>query len=318
MAAVTAVISWARRMLMVAMDNEAVKLLLPVIGGLIEYTILSKMPKRTMSSQSETRKVTTKTLKKFKQDNQRFACLTAYEYCAAVAADRAGVDLLLVGDSLGMVIQGHDSSLPVTVEDTAYHVRCVKRGCERALIMVDLPFMSYYSESSSLQNAAILMREGAEIVKLEGGAWLAETTHLLSERGIPVCAHMGLTPQSVNHLGGYTVQGRDPKQSRAIIDEALILQDAGASVLLIECVPVKLGRALSEALDIPVIGIGAGPKTDGQILVWHDLLGLYPGKTAKFVKNFLEGNDRGIQGALNDYVREVKQGSFPAEIHCYE
>lgn len=270
-----------------------------------------------MSIQNTRPKVTIKTLDKFKLAGEKFACLTAYDYCSAYAANHAGVEVILVGDSLGMVIQGHDSSLPVTIEDTAYHVRCVRRGNEFAMIMADLPFMSYYSESSSLENAASLMREGAQIVKLEGGAWLAETTRLLAERGIPVCAHMGLTPQSVNHLGGYSVQGRDPKQSQAIIDEAKILQDAGASVLLIECVPVKLGKALTESLEIPVIGIGAGPETDGQILVWHDLLGLYPGKTAKFVKNYLKGNRDGVQGAIAKYVKEIKNGRFPARQHCY-
>ena len=270
-----------------------------------------------MSTQSATQKITIKSLHKFKREGEKFACLTAYDYCSAYAANVAGVEVLLVGDSLGMVIQGHDSSLPVTIDDTAYHVRCVRRGNARAMIMADLPFMSYYSESSSLENAAILMREGAQMVKLEGGAWLAETTRLLAERGIPVCAHMGLTPQSVNHLGGYSVQGRDPRRSQEIIDEAKILQSAGASVLLIECVPVKLGQALTESLDIPVIGIGAGPKTDGQILVWHDLLGLYPGKTAKFVKNYLKGNRDGVQGAIAKYVKEVKNGRFPAKQHCY-
>ena len=270
-----------------------------------------------MSSQSARHKVTIKTLNKMKKDGEKFACLTAYDYCSAVAADQAGVEVLLVGDSLGMVIQGHDSSLPVTLEDTAYHIRCVRRAETGAMIMADLPFMSYYSESSSLENAAILMREGAQMVKLEGGAWLAETTRLLAERGIPVCAHMGLTPQSVNHLGGYSVQGRDPKQSEAIINEAKILQSAGASILLVECVPVQLGEELTRSLDIPVIGIGAGPKTDGQILVWHDLLGLYPGKTAKFVKNFLKGNREGVQGAVSKYVKEVKNGRFPAKQHCY-
>ncbi len=270
-----------------------------------------------MSTQSSKSKITIKTLNKFKQEGSKFACLTAYDYCSAFAANQSGVEVILVGDSLGMVIQGHDSSLPVTIEDTAYHVRCVRRGNESAMIMADLPFMSYYSEASSLENAAVLMREGAQMVKLEGGAWLAETTRLLSQRGIPVCAHMGLTPQSVNHLGGYSVQGRDPKQSQAIIDEAKILQNAGASVLLIECVPVKLGKKLTESLDIPVIGIGAGPDTDGQILVWHDLLGLYPGKTPKFVKNYLTGNRDGVQGAIAKYVKEVKSRRFPAKQHCY-
>lgn len=285
----------------------------------MEYTILNPNSDRlySMSTQSNTAKVTIRTLLKMKKEGERFACLTAYDFCSAYAANEAGVEVILVGDSLGMVIQGHDSSLPVTIEDTAYHVRCVRRGNSRAMMMADLPFMSYYSESTSLESAAILMREGAQIVKLEGGAWLAETTRLLSERGIPVCAHMGLTPQSVNHLGGYVVQGRDPKHSRAIIEEAKILQDAGASILLIECVPVDLGRALTESLDIPVIGIGAGPKTDGQILVWHDLLGLYPYKSAKFVKNFLKGNRDGVQGAIAKYVKEVKSGRFPARQHCY-
>jgi 3-methyl-2-oxobutanoate hydroxymethyltransferase len=252
-----------------------------------------------------------------KADGRRFACLTAYDFCSAVAASEGGIEVILVGDSLGMVIQGHDSSLPVTIEDVAYHVRCVKRGNRGSLIMADLPFMSYYEEMKTLENAAILMRYGAQMVKLEGGAWLAESTRLLAQRGIPVCAHMGLTPQSVNHLGGYRVQGRDPDKAKEIIDEALILQRAGASVLLLECVPVDLGRRVTEALDIPVIGIGAGPQTDGQIMVWHDLLGLYPGKPAKFVKNFLAGNGEGVQGAVRAFADAVRDGSFPAPEHCY-
>ena len=270
----------------------------------------------SVQSASQTQ-VTVNTLARMKAAGEKFAALTAYDFCAAHAASSAGVSVLLVGDSLGMVIQGHDSSLPVTIDDIAYHVRCVRRGNRGALLMADLPFMSYYSESKSLENAAILMREGAQMVKLEGGAWLAESVRLLSERGIPVCAHMGLTPQSINHLGGYRVQGRDPEQGQLIIDEAKVLQAAGASVILIECVPAALGEALSAALTTPVIGIGAGAKTDGQILVWHDLLGLYPGKTAKFVKNYLQGNADGIQSALTEYVSEVKTGKFPADEHCY-
>ncbi len=266
---------------------------------------------------SSVEKVTINTLQACKASKERFACLTAYDYCSTYAANQAGIEVILVGDSLGMVIQGHDSSLPVAIDDMAYHIRCVKRGNSRALLMADLPFMSYYSESMSLENAAILMREGAQMVKLEGGAWLAESTRLLTERGIPVCAHMGLTPQSINHLGGYRVQGRDPQKAQVIIDEALILQQAGASTLLLECVPVDLGKSITEALDIPVIGIGAGPMTDGQILVWHDLLGLYPGKTARFVKNYLTGNVGGVQGAIADYVSDVKNGMFPGKEHCY-
>ena len=270
-----------------------------------------------MSIQAATKRITINSLRKMKREEEKFCALTAYDYCSAYAASEAGVEVLLVGDSLGMVIQGHDSSLPVTIEDTAYHVRCVRRGNQGALLVADLPFMSYYSESKSLENAAVLMREGAHMVKLEGGAWLGETTRLLSERGIPVCAHMGLTPQSVNHLGGYRVQGRDPEQSQTIINEAKVLQQAGASIILLECVPAELGAVVTKALDVPVIGIGAGSQTDGQILVWHDLLGLYPGKQAKFVKNFLKDNPKGIQGALLDYVQAVKSGEFPDEAHSY-
>ncbi len=272
-----------------------------------------------MSVQNSDRKeVTISTLGRLKQAGEKFACLTAYDYCSAFAASEAGIEVLLVGDSLGMVIHGHDSSLPVTIDDMAYHMRCVKRGNQGSLLVADLPFMSYSSASQSLESAATLMREGAQMVKLEGGAWLAETTRLLTERGIPVCAHMGLTPQSINHLGGYRVQGRDPAQSQSIIDEARVLQKAGASIILIECVPESLGMRLTEALDVPVIGIGAGPGTDGQILVWHDLLGLYPAKKARFVKNFLAGNGNGVQGALHDYIAQVKSGEFPDKDHSYQ
>ena len=257
-------------------------------------------------------------LQKLKNENKKFACLTAYDYCSAYAASNNGIDVILVGDSLGMVIQGHESSLPVTVEDIAYHIACVRRGNQGALLMADLPFMSYYSEMQSLENAATLMREGAQIVKLEGGAWLAESTKLLVERGIPVCAHMGLTPQSINHLGGYRVQGRDPKQAQDMIDEALILQDSGASILLLECVPIELGQRITETLSIPVIGIGAGMHTDGQIMVWHDLLGLYPGRPAKFVQNFLENSGLDIQGAIAAYANAVVTGEFPDLAHSYE
>ena len=262
-------------------------------------------------------KITAHTLGRMKSAGEKIVALTAYEYCGAHAANEAGVEILLVGDSLGMVIQGHDSSLPVTVDDMAYHVRCVRRGNSRALLLADLPFMSYYSADSSLENAAVLMREGAQMVKLEGGAWLTDSVRRLSERGIPVCAHMGLTPQSVNHLGGYRVQGRDPKHEQLIVDEAKVLQQAGACMILIECVPAKLGARLAAELTAPVIGIGAGAGTDGQILVWHDLLGLYPGRTPKFVKDYLAGNTGGIDGALKKYVAEVKSGKFPAARHCY-
>ena len=267
---------------------------------------------------NQPKSITINTLQTMKQKGEKFTCLTAYDYCSAHAASSAGIDVILVGDSLGMVIQGHDSSLPVTIKDMAYHVKCTKRGSQHSLLMADLPFMSYYAEMQTLESAAALMREGAQIVKLEGGAWLAESTRLLTQHGIPVCAHMGLTPQSVNHLGGYRVQGRDPENAQKIIDEALLLQDAGANLLLLECVPQSLGKRISETLTIPVIGIGAGANTDGQILVWHDLLGLYPGKPAKFVKNYLQGNPNGIHGAITAYVDDVKQQRFPDKEHAYD
>ncbi len=271
-----------------------------------------------MSVHSGPRKVSINTLMKLKREGGKFSCLTAYDYCSAYSVSAAGVEVILVGDSLGMVVQGHDSSLPVTIEDMAYHVRCARRGNQGSLLMADLPFMSYYSEQKTLESAAILMRDGAHMVKLEGGAWLSESTRLLTERGIPVCAHMGLTPQSVNHLGGYRVQGRDPNKAQEIIDEAKILEQAGASVLLLECVPVDLGQRVAESLKIPVIGIGAGPHTDGQIMVWHDLLGLYPGKPAKFVKNYLAVTGGSVEDAIRAFDRDVKQGAFPAPEHCYE
>lgn len=216
-----------------------------------------------------------------------------------------------------MVLQGHDSTLPVTMEDMVYHTHCVKRGNEGALLMADLPFMSYASETQTLENAAALMRAGAHIVKLEGGGWIANSGKLLAERGIPVCAHMGLTPQSVNRIGGFHVQGRDPKQAQAIVEEAQLLQDAGASLLLLECVPRELAKKVTDLLDIPVIGIGAGPDTTAQIMVLHDVLGISP-ISPKFVKNFLLDSTNGIPGAIEDYVKAVKEQSFPAAEHCFE
>ncbi len=251
-----------------------------------------------------------------KSDSEKFACLTAYDACFAEILSSAGVEVVLVGDSLGMVLQGHDSTLPVTMDDMIYHTQCVKRGNRGALLMADLPFMSYASESQTLENAAALMRAGAHAVKLEGGAWIASTTRLLAERGIPVCAHMGLTPQSVNRIGGFHVQGRDTEQAQSIIKEAQLLQSAGASILLLECVPSALAKEITDSLEIPVIGIGAGPDTTGQIMVLHDVLGVSP-ITPKFVKNFLKNSSEGIPGAIQDYVRAVKDQTFPAAEHCF-
>ncbi|MGA0933953.1 MAG: 3-methyl-2-oxobutanoate hydroxymethyltransferase [Pseudohongiellaceae bacterium] len=263
------------------------------------------------------KKVTVNTLHKLKDAGEKFACLTCYDALFAGLFGDAGVEVILVGDSLGMVLQGHDSTLPVTMDDMVYHMGCVKRGSKGSLLIADLPFMSYASEAQTLENAARLMRAGAQMVKLEGGVWIAESTRLLAERGIPVCAHMGLTPQSVNRIGGFLVQGRDPDQADAMIAEARLLEEHGASCLLLESVPVSLARTISEALTIPVIGIGAGPHVDGQIMVLHDLLGIAP-ITPKFVKNFLAESDNGIPGAIAGFVSAVKAGTFPAPEHCYD
>ena len=269
-----------------------------------------------MTTQTQTKTVSLTTLGDIKRRGEKFACLTAYDACFAAICSEAGVEVLLVGDSLGMVLQGHDSTLPVTMDDMIYHMQCVKRGNKGALLMADLPFMSYASEPQTLENAARLMRAGAHMVKLEGGAWIENSTRLLAERGIPVCAHMGLTPQSVNRIGGFHVQGRDPQQAQSIIDEARLLQNAGASILLLECVPRSLGKTVTDALDIPVIGIGAGPDTTGQIMVLHDVLGVSP-ITPKFVKDFITGSTDGIPGAIKSYVEAVKTQAFPAAEHCF-
>jgi len=270
-----------------------------------------------MSAQSEQTHITLSTLNRIRNKGERFACLTAYDACFAGLLNDAGVEVILVGDSLGMVLQGHDNTLPVTMADMVYHVECVKRGNSRAFLMADMPFMSYSSETETLENAAALMRAGAEMVKLEGGAWLASSTRLLVERGIPVCVHMGLTPQSINRIGGYLVQGRDPVQAENMVKEAVLLQDAGASILLLECVPAVLAKRITEALEIPVIGIGAGPDTTGQVLVLHDLLGISP-ISPKFVKNFLAESDSGIPGAIKAYADAVRNGSFPGPEHSFQ
>lgn len=272
-----------------------------------------------MSSISLKSKVTLKTLADMKARRQRFACVTAYDSTFAEIASSSGIEVLLVGDSLGMVLQGHDSTLPVTLHDILYHLEGVKRGNTGSLLMGDMPFMTYYSEGLTLDNAAQLMRAGAHIVKLEGGRWIAESTRRLVERGIPVCAHMGLTPQSINRFGGFRVQGRDPEQAQAIVDEALYLEEAGASLLLLEAIPQQLAERVTQKLHIPVIGIGAGKHVDGQIMVMHDLLGITPPgiKVPKFVKNFLDGSEGGIRGAFSAYAKAVKDGSFPGPEHSY-
>ncbi len=268
-------------------------------------------------AQANRRATTLSTLIKLKQNGEKFTCLTAYDACFAQLVSEAGVEVILVGDSLGMVLQGHDSTLPVTMDDMVYHISSVKRGNRGAFIVGDMPFMSYASETQTLENAATLMRAGAQMIKIEGGAWIANSTHLLAERGIPVCAHMGLTPQSINRIGGYHVQGRDPRQAESMIAEAQLLEASGASILLLECVPQALARQISEMLTIPVIGIGAGPDTDAQVMVLHDLLGISP-ITPKFVKNFLKDSQDGIRGALQDFVLQVKSKQFPGPEHSFD
>lgn len=258
--------------------------------------------------------VTLTTLREMKARAEKIACLTAYDASHAAVLDNAGVDLMMVGDSLGMVIQGHDSTLPVTLADVIYHSRCVRRGSQRAFVVCDLPFMSYASSAQALGNAARLMQEGgAQMVKLEGGAWLADTVSALTQRGLPVCAHLGLLPQSVHQLGGYRVQGRDASSAQTLLDDARSLEQAGAGLLVLECVPGALAQQVAEALTIPVIGIGAGADCDGQVLVLYDVLGL-SAKPPRFAKNFLTGV-ADIPAAIAAYVSAVKAGEFPAAAH---
>lgn len=261
--------------------------------------------------------VTLTTLQGLKHKGEKIVMLTCYDAIFAKVASEAGVEMLLIGDSLGMVLQGHDSTLPVSVADIAYHTACVKRGNRGAMIVADLPFMANATLEQTLNNSAELMRAGAHMVKVEGAGWLAESIRLLAERGIPVCAHLGLTPQSVNVFGGYKVQGRQEQQARQMIEDARVLEAAGAAMLLLECVPSSLGAAVSQAVRIPVIGIGAGSETDGQVLVLHDMLGLsLGGRAPKFVKNFMaEQSD--IPGAIGAYVKAVKDVSFPAAEHGF-
>jgi len=261
--------------------------------------------------------VTVSTLLGLKQKGEKIAMLTAYDATFAQAACQAGVEVLLVGDSLGMVLQGHDSTLPVSLADMAYHTAAVKRGNQGALILADLPFMAYATLEQTFASSAALMQAGAHMIKLEGASWLAEPIRQLAERGVPVCAHLGLTPQAVNVFGGYKVQGRGDAAARQLRADAMALEQAGAAMLLLECVPSELAAEISQAVKIPVIGIGAGSATDGQVLVMHDMLGLsLTGRAPKFVKNFMEGQPS-VQAAFAAYVRAVKDVSFPAEEHGF-
>jgi len=256
-------------------------------------------------------------MQKLRDDGTRIAMLTCYDASFAAALDAAGVDSLLVGDSLGMVLQGHDTTLPVTLAEMVYHTRCVARGSQRAFLISDMPFGSYQeSPPQAFRSAAGLMAAGAQMVKLEGGAQFAETVRFLTARGIPVCAHLGLTPQSVHAFGGYRVQGKGADAEQRLIEDAAELEGAGAGMIVLEAIPAKLGAQVTKRLRIPTIGIGAGPDCSGQVLVLHDMLDVFPGKKARFVRNFMRGASS-IHDAVERYVRAVRDGSFPTAEHSF-
>jgi 3-methyl-2-oxobutanoate hydroxymethyltransferase len=251
-----------------------------------------------------------------RQQGEKITMLTSYDASFTALLDRCGVDTILIGDSLGMVCQGHPSTLPVSVQDIVYHTASVARGNRTALVLADLPFGSYATPESAFANAVPVIQAGAQMVKIEGGAWLAPTVRFLTERAIPVCAHLGLTPQSVHQLGGYKVQGKSSAAAEQLKADALALQAAGASLLVLEAIPAALGKEVTELLSIPTIGIGAGPDCSGQVLVLHDLLGVFPGRKARFVKDFMHGQTS-IEAAVSAYVAAVKDKSFPAPEHCF-
>ncbi|AVZ78985.1 3-methyl-2-oxobutanoate hydroxymethyltransferase [Zoogloeaceae bacteirum Par-f-2] len=271
-----------------------------------------------MSYLQDTRPVTLFELGKMRAEGRKIAVLTCYDASFAALEERAGVEVILVGDSLGNVLQGHTSTLPVSLDHMVYHTESVARGCRRPLIVADLPFGSYHeSPAQAMRNAARLMAAGAHMVKLEGGQFMADTVRFLVERGVPVCAHIGLTPQSVHQLGGYRVQGRSEQGAARLKADALALEQAGAALVVLEMVPAAVAKDITASLtSMATIGIGAGPDCDGQVLVLHDMLGVYPGKTARFVKNFMDGASS-IEEAVARYVAAVKDGSFPAPEHCY-
>lgn len=261
-------------------------------------------------------KITTASLLKMKQDGQKFTAITAYDATFAKLFDDEGAHVLLIGDSLGMVLQGGQDTLAVNMDEMVYHTRCVARGASKALVVADMPFMSYATPEQTYQNAARLMAAGARMVKMEGGDWLCDSIRHLTRNGVPVCGHLGLTPQSVHVFGGFKVQGRDEFQAQEIYRQALELQAAGIQLLVLECVPTALAERITKALRIPVIGIGAGPATDGQILVMHDAFGVTSGYVPKFTKNFLaETGD--MRAAIRLYVQQVSEGSFPGPEHCF-
>jgi len=268
------------------------------------------------AKQVVTKAVTIPSLNAMRASGAKITMLTCYDASFATLMDRCGVEVLLIGDSLGMVCNGHTSTLPVTVQEIAYHTAAVARGNKSAMVLADMPFGSYGTPEAAFNNAVQLMQAGAHMVKLEGGAWLADTVRFLTDRAVPVCAHLGLTPQSVHQLGGYKVQGKSIESAAQLKADSLKLQAAGAAIILFEAVPAALGKELTELLTVPTIGIGAGPDCSGQVLVMHDILGVFPGRKARFVKNFMDGQTS-IDAAVTAYVNAVKDGSFPALEHCF-
>jgi 3-methyl-2-oxobutanoate hydroxymethyltransferase len=261
--------------------------------------------------------VTISKLQEMNRAGEKIAVLTAYDASFAALMDQAGIDVILIGDSLGNIVQGESSTLPVTIEDMVYHTRCVTKGQTSAFLITDMPFGSYSTPEQAMQGAAQLMKAGAHMVKLEGGTWLAETVKFLVERSVPVCAHLGLLPQSVHALGGFKVQGKSAESAQTLINDAKALQEAGAQLLVLEAIPSELGKKVTDAIQIPTIGIGAGPDCSGQVLVMHDMLGAFPGRSPKFVKNFLSGQSS-IEAAFKSYIQEVKTGKFPGPEHCFK
>lgn len=263
------------------------------------------------------KKHTVASLLKMKQANEKIAALTAYDASFAKLFDMENIEVILIGDSLGMVLQGQDDTLSVSIQEIEYHTKCVRAGAEKAFVIADMPFMSYSEPAVAYKNAATLMRSGASMIKVEGGEWLLETISGLVQRSVPVCGHLGLTPQSVHVLGGFKVQGREQTQADRLLNEALALETAGIQLLVLECVPSSLAKMVSEKLTIPVIGIGAGPHTDGQILVMHDMLGISANYMPKFSKNYLLEAGT-IGGSVKQYIAEVKSQTFPGSEHTFE
>lgn len=262
------------------------------------------------------KKITINSLQNYKNNREKFSCLTAYDACFSHFISEAGIDVMLIGDSLGMVLQGYQSTVPVAMDTMVYHTQCVASRANGPLIMADMPFMSFATADLAMQNAARLMQAGAEVVKLEGGHWTNPIVKQLAERDVPVCVHLGLKPQSVNKMGGYKVQGKKKADADKLLTEAKEAEESGADILLLECVPAELAGEITQKTSIPVIGIGAGAETDGQVLVLHDMLGLNPGKMAKFVRNFMIDNED-IPAALSAYDQAVKSGKFPQPEHQF-